>query len=404
MSKSYQLTEVTDFKHFHAVLNEVYRGNDQYIFPLRGDIEDVLSDKNKVCDGTNLKLWVVLEEGKRPVGRIAAFIDRERNEDMDLPVGGIGYFESIEVDAVAELLFDAAEGWLKQEGMHAVDGPINFGERDKFWGLLVRGWYRPIYQETYNPPYYQRMFEDRGYLPQEQCLTMRGIVSQFPAEKLAGLAGLVRERYGLYTKPIDKKNLKQGAADFAAAYNSAFTHWPYFKPLSVDDVYPTFKQMKPIMDPYLTSLAYDKDDKPIGMAGLIPDINCFMKGVNGKLDWKGLPRFLYRLKFQKKPRNCKGVAFGIVKKYQGMGVYPLMIDAMYQGGDQHNRKTYKYVDLATIRGHNDIMVSTCRKMTTEIHRVHIAYRKGLVAGATWDAFSMMDVEKVEMGVYGSNDE
>jgi len=303
MSKSYQLTEVTDFKHFHAVLKEVYRGNDQYVFPLQGDIEDVLSEKNKVYDGTNLKLWVVLEEGKRPVGRITAFVDRARNDEMALPVGGIGYFESIEVDTVAELLFNAAEDWLTKEGMHAVDGPINFGERDKFWGLLVRGWYRPIYQETYNPPYYLRMFEDRGYLPHEQCLTMRGIVAEFPADRLKGLAGRVREKYGLYTKPIDKGNLRQSAEDFAHAYNSAFNHWPYFKPLSGEDVYPTFKQMKPIMDPHLTSLAYDKDHKPIGLAGLIPDINCFMKGVNGQLNWKGLPRFLWRLKFQKKPRN-----------------------------------------------------------------------------------------------------
>lgn len=400
MSKSYQLSEVTDFKYFHAVLNEVYRGNDQYVFPLRGDIEDVLSAKNKVHDGDNLKLWVVLEEGKKPVGRIAAFVDRERNEELDLPVGGIGYFESIEVDAVAELLFDAAEGWLAQAGMQAVDGPINFGERDKFWGLLVRGWYRPIYQETYNPPYYQRMFEERGYRPHEQCLTMRGVVSDFPADKLGQLAGRVRERYGLYTKPIDKNNLRQGAEDFARAYNSAFNHWPYFKPLSGDDVYPTFQQMKPIMDPHLTCLAYDKDDQPIGMAGLIPDINCFMKGVNGQLNWKGLPLFLWRLKFQKHPRNCKGIAFGIVNEYQRMGVYPLMVDAMYQAGNQHNRKTYKYVDMATIRGHNDVMVSTCRKMNTDIHRVHIAYRKALVDGATWESFAMMDVEGVETGVYG----
>ena len=83
-----------------------------------------------------------------------------------------------------------------------------------------------------------------------------------------------------------------------------------------------------------------------------------------------------------------------------MGVYPLMIDAMYQGGNQHVRRTYEYVDLATIRGHNKIMVSTCQKMGTFIHRVHIAYRKGLVAGATWDAFAMMDVENVDMGVFG----
>lgn len=402
MSKSYQLKEVSGFKEFHAVLKEIYRGNKQYVYPLQGDIEGILSANNKAYDGTNLKLWVVLEEGKRPVGRIAAFIDRERNEELEFPVGGLGFFESIENDAVAELLFDAAESWLRAEGMHAVDGPINFGERDKFWGLLVRGWYRPLYQETYNPPYYQRMFEDRGYVPHEQCLTMRGIVSEFPGERLAGLAARVKERYGLYTKQIDKNDLPTAANDFAQAYNAAFNHWPYFKPMSGEDVLPTFEEMKLIMDPHLTCLAYDKDDQPIGMAGLIPDINCFMKGVNGKLDWKGLPRFLYRLKRQKQPRNCKGIAFGIVSDYQRMGVYPLMVDAMFQSGNQHNSRTYKYVDMATIRGHNELMVKTCKKMNTKVHREHIAYRKALLEGAKWEAFAMMDLGEVEMGHFGAH--
>ena len=401
MSKSYQLHPVADFKQFHAVLDEVYRGNKQYVYPLRSDIEGILSDKNKAFNGDNLRKWIVLADGKRPVGRIAAFLDETRNEEQELPVGGLGFFESIDDDEVAEILFSAAEGWLRERGMKAVDGPINFGERDKFWGLLIRGWYRPVYQETYNPPYYQRMFEDRGYKPHEQCLTMRGIVSEFPGDRLAGLAKRVRDNYGLYTKQIDKNNLGQSAHDFAEAYNSAFSHWPYFSPLTGEDILPTFKQMKPIMDPHLTSLAYDKNDRPIGMAGLIPDINCFMQGVNGKMDWKGLPRFLYRLKFQKKPRNCKGVAFGIVREYQGMGVYPLMIDAMFQSGNQHNSRTYRYVDLATIRGHNEIMVKTCRKMGTNIHRVHLAYRKALVPDASWDSFGQIDVTEVRMGEFGA---
>jgi hypothetical protein len=140
------------------------------------------------------------------------------------------------------------------------------------------------------------------------------------------------------------------------------------------------------------------------MAGLIPDINCFLPGLKGKLNWTGLPRFLYRLKFQKHPRNCKGIAFGIAKDYQRMGIYPLLIDAMFQSGDQHNAKTYEYVDLATIRGHNEIMVKTCQQMNTHIHRVHIAYRKALVPGIKWEAFDMMDVEEVGMGVYGSDKE
>jgi len=391
MTTAYQITPAVDFEDFHRVLDTVYAGDKQYVYPLQDDIENILSEKNPAYTGSNLRMWVV-KDGKKPVGRIAAFIDESRHQENTLPTGGIGFFESIEDQTVADLLFQVAEDWLREAGMEAVDGPINFGERDKFWGLLTRGWYRPIYQENYNPPYYQRFFEDRGFVPHEQCLTMRGVVSEFPGERLAGLAGRVRERYGLYTKQIDKNNLEQGANDFAEAYNAAFNHWPYFKPLSGDDILPTFKRMRPIMDPHLTCLADNKANRPGGGAGMIPAYNCFRGGTAGILGRCGGPKFLYRLKFQKQPRNCKGIAFGIAKDYQRLGVYPLMVDAMFQSGNRHTSRTYKYVDMATIRGHNKIMVETCRQMNTEIHRVHIAYRKGLVPEASWEAFDMIEVD------------
>ena len=399
MPAPYLLQPSPNWSTWHAVLDTLYRDNPQYVYPLRTDIENILGEKNKAYRGDNLRMWVVTDAGRTPVGRIAAFIDRERNEQLGIAAGGIGFFESVRDGAVAELLFDAAEQWLREQGMEVVDGPINFGERDKFWGLLTRGWYRPIYQETYNPPYYRNFFEERGYRPHEQCLTMRGIVAEFPGDRLGKLAERVRDRYGLYTKQITKGELREGADDFAAAYNTAFSHWPYFKPLTGDDIYPTFRQMKPILDPHLTCLAYNKDDRPIGLAGLIPDINCFLGGTRGKLDLFGAPKFLYRLKFQKRPRNCKGIAFGIAQDYQRQGVYPLMVNAMFTSGNYHTSRTYKYVDMATIRGHNKVMVDTCRQMNTEIHRVHVAYRKGLAEGAQWEAFEMMDVEGVAMGRY-----
>ena len=391
MPANYQLKTVTDFAEFHRVLDVIYADDPLYVYPLRDDIEGILSEKNAAHTGDNLRKWVVLQDGKTPVGRIAAFIDEARNAELDLKAGGIGFFEATQVEKVAELLFDAAENWLRERGMDAVDGPINFGERDKFWGLLTTGRYRPIYQETYNPAYYRRYFEERGYVAHEQCLTMRGIVAEFPGDRLGKLADRVRERYGLYTKQLTKGNLREGADDFAEAYNAAFNHWPYFKPLTGDDIYPTFQQMKPIMDPHLTCLAYNKEDRPIGLAGLIPDINCFQRGLKGKMNLWELPRFLYRLKFQKQPRNCKGIAFGIAQDYQRQGVYPLMVNAMFTSGNYHTSRVYKYVDMATIRGHNKVMIDTCRQMNTEIHREHIAFRKGLREGVSWEAFDFVEV-------------
>ena len=53
-------------------------------------------------------------------------------------------------------LFDTGKemaAWRR--GMEAMDGPINFGERDRWWGLVVEGFQEPMYCMNYNYPYYQ---------------------------------------------------------------------------------------------------------------------------------------------------------------------------------------------------------------------------------------------------------
>ena len=47
--------------------------------------------------------------------------------------------------------------------MEAMDGPINFGERDKFWGLLIEGFSEPLYAMNYNAPYYKELFEKTSF-------------------------------------------------------------------------------------------------------------------------------------------------------------------------------------------------------------------------------------------------
>ena len=61
------------------------------------------------------------------------------------------------------MLFDVAKSWLMKRGMEAMDGPINFGERDRWWGLVTEGFKPPIYLMNYNLPYYQTLFENYGF-------------------------------------------------------------------------------------------------------------------------------------------------------------------------------------------------------------------------------------------------
>ena len=99
--------------------------------------------------------WILKDDEGKLIGRIAAFTNKKyKNKGDDVPVGGIGFFECINNQEAADLLFDNAKHWLIQKGMEAMDGPINFGERDRWWGLITDGFTPPLYCMNYNPPYY----------------------------------------------------------------------------------------------------------------------------------------------------------------------------------------------------------------------------------------------------------
>ena len=108
-----------------------------YIRPLDKDIDQVFDPKkNKAFRQGEAARWILKDEEGRLLGRIAAFVNkRYKSKGDEFPVGGIGFFDCIHNQDAADQLFDVARHWLLQRGMEAMDGPINFGERDSWWGL-----------------------------------------------------------------------------------------------------------------------------------------------------------------------------------------------------------------------------------------------------------------------------
>ncbi|MGZ5248453.1 MAG: hypothetical protein ACXWCR_15205, partial [Flavitalea sp.] len=163
-----KLVEVTDSKtekDFLMVNVLMNKGNPEYIRPLDKDIQEVFDPKkNKAFRFGKAIRWILKDESGQLIGRIAAFMNKKyRSAGDEFPVGGIGFFDCINDQQAANFLFDTAKKWLAEEGVEAMDGPINFGERDKWWGLLVKGFQSPLYNMNYNPPYYQELFENYGF-------------------------------------------------------------------------------------------------------------------------------------------------------------------------------------------------------------------------------------------------
>ncbi len=305
----------------------IYKNDPNWIRPLDKDIKEVFDEKkNKAFRFGKIQRWILKDDGGNLTGRIAAFVNTKyNNKGDDMKVGGLGFFECINDKTAAELLFDNAKHWLLQEGMEAMDGPINFGERDRWWGLVTEGYFEPLYCMNYNPPYYKILFEDYGFkvFYNQVCFGM-------PAQKQ--LEKKVWERHDAiaadkdYSWQLIKKNqLEKFSQDFTTVYNKAWAGHGGMKQLKKEQVLTMFKKMKPVMDEKLVYFAYYKD-APIAIFVNLPDLNQWFKHLNGKF---GLLQKLYFLFIKQFKSNKKfvGVVFGVVPEFQGKGVDSFIIGA-----------------------------------------------------------------------------
>ena len=323
------LTEVTTLqlaKEFIRVNVEINKNNPNYIHPLEKDINEVFDPKkNKAFRFGEAVRWILKNNEGKLIGRIAAFVNKKyKNKGDDGPVGGIGFFDCINDQAAADILFDVAKHWLLQRGMQAMDGPINFGERDRWWGLLVKGFQPPPYCLNYNSPYYQSLFENYGF---------KGFYNQvcFGLDPNKEMSQKILDRHAQLTQNpaytssiINKNNLDKFASDFTIVYNKAWAGHGGLKELKKDQVLMMFKKMKPVMEEELIMVAYHNND-PIAIFVNLPDLNQWFKYLKGKFDlWHKL-KFLW-IKTTRKNRRFTGLVFGVVPEFQGMGVDAYIIN------------------------------------------------------------------------------
>ncbi len=324
-----QLTEVTTpqlSKEFIRVNVELYKNDPNYIRPLDKDINDVFDpEKNKAFRFGEAARWILKDNNGKLTGRIAAFTNKKyKNKGDDVPVGGIGFFDCINDQSAADMLFDVAKHWLIQKGMQAMDGPINFGERDRWWGLLVEGFQPPPYCMNYNKSYYRELFKTYGFkcFFNQICfgLDPRKEVSQKILDRHAQLA----KDPAFSSRYIDKNQLEKFATDFAIVYNKAWAGHGGLKELKKEQVYSMFKKMKPVMDEKIVWFVYHNDD-PIAIFINLPDLNQWFKYLNGKFDiWHKL-KFLWIKKTRKNTRFT-GLVFGVIPEFHGTGVDAYMIN------------------------------------------------------------------------------
>jgi len=370
-----QLLEVTDkqsAKEFIEVNVLINKNDPNYIRPLDKDIHDVFDPKkNKTFRHGEATRWILKNDEGELIGRIAAFTNKKyKNKGDDVPVGGIGFFECINDQAAADMLFDVAKHWLMQKAMQAMDGPINFGERDRWWGLLVKGFEPPVYCMNYNPPYYQQLFEEYGFenFFDQVCFALK--VKDRVQQKFYDRHAVLSRDPDFSARCIQKNQLEKFAKDFTVVYNKAWAGHGGLKELSNQVVLKMFKSMKPVMDERVCWFTYYKED-PIAVWINLPDLNQWFKYLNGKFDlWHKL-KFLW-IKRTKKCRKFTGLVFGIVPEFQGKGVDAFMI--MEGAKIIQDQMLYDDYEMQWIGAFNPKMINVAESLGTYRSRNLVTYR------------------------------
>lgn len=304
---------------FLDVVDHIYHGDEQWIRPLDRDIVSVFdAQKNVAHAHGEVKRWVLYADDSRPVGRIAAFIDKKRRGAEDKLIGGCGFFECINDQAAADLLFDTAANWLKAKGMKGMEGPVNFGENHMWWGLLVEGFSRPYYGMNYHPPYYEGLFRSYGFDVDYVQISNRIDVDVPLPERFERIAAWVSKRPGHQFKHFDPAQLDAFARDFVAVYNDGWQDFEHFKPLTDSTVRQEFASMRAVMDPQLIWFAY-VNDVPAAFLVVLPDANEWFEGLNGKLHIPGKVRFLWN-KLTRKHQRMRALIMGTRKGFRHIGL------------------------------------------------------------------------------------
>ncbi|MCF6404055.1 hypothetical protein L3C95_14265 [Chitinophaga filiformis] len=344
----------------------------EWIRPLDKDIEQVFDpEKNKAFRQGECIRWILKDNKGKLIGRIAAFVNKRYKTKGDKqPTGGVGFFDCINDQAAANLLFDAAREWLRERGMEAMDGPINFGERDRWWGLLVEGFYEPLYGMNFNPPYYKELLETYGFQPffSQICYSMS--VDTQLQEKFFSRHAAIAKDPAFHAEHLNKKNLAKYAEDFSIVYNKAWARHEGGKDITKQQALNIFKQMSAAMDEKIVWFAYHNNE-PVACWLNLPELNQFFKHMNGKFGLFQKLQFLY-MKLMKKCKKFTGIVFGVVPEFQGKGVDAFMI---VEGAKVIQHKLpYTQYELQWIGDFNPKMLNIAESLGTQPSRKLITYR------------------------------
>lgn len=343
-------------------------------------LELIDSEKNPFFGHASVQLFIAYRSD-RPVGRIAAHIDRlalelPAEQGMGPGTGMFGYFDAEDED-VAKALLNRAEDWLRARGMTRVIGPISLSVWEEP-GLLVKGQdHSPMIMMGHDPAHYAPWIEAAGFSHAKSLFTYElDISTPFPriVQRIVQ-SGERNERIRL--REVDKSNWQTEIRTVLEILNDAWsTNWG-FVPFTEDEIAYAAKKLKPVVRPELNMIA-ELDGRPVAFMVVLPDLNEVLKRVKGKLFPFG---WFHLLRALRKPTGLgmRVPLMGVRKEFQSSRLASQLAFMMISKIRDNATALYgsKRAEIGWILDDNKGMVAIADAIESSINREYVIYQKSI---------------------------
>lgn len=375
---SYRFEKVskrTQVDLFHNFQNLIYKDYPKWIPPFRFEIENIFDpDKNSFFQSGECERYLMFDSDEI-VARFAVMNQPERDRVLNPKMGGLGFLELINDQNVMNGVIEFASNWHNVRGYSAFRGPVNFGENDNYWGLLVENFdVTPIYGMHYHPPYYKELFERTGAKKLDDHWSYRRDFDQPLPERLIKITNRIEEKLNVEIRPVNFKDPEEDAEAIRKIYNEAWSNQDIidreqeFTELTRETVFKMVNQLKRVVIPDSVLIA-SVDGEPASFIVSIPDLNEVSKTTGGRMKWWQIPRLFLLKRHVKRLRN---LVFGTLPEYRKKGLEALV----FVRGIQMTKKaapSLDYLEGAWVSEKNWLMQRSLEALGCHHHKTHRTY-------------------------------
>jgi GNAT superfamily N-acetyltransferase len=310
----------------------------------------------------------------RVVGTICPFDDVAQNAAVRARTAGFGFFECVDDAAVASALFAAAAAWARGRGLDALVGPFHL-DYESGHGILVEGRDRPpALLCGHTPPYYQRLVERFGFVPERPDNIAYAI--DFDAPQLARLeraAARVRAGTRVAIRTPDLRRWRDEIDVVLGLLNRSLAHLSDAMPYLREQVEALIEPFARIADPDLVLFA-EVGGKTVGWFPALPNLNEALIHADGLRRPWDLARLAWHLR--RRPRSVAIKSVLVLPEYWRRGVALLLFDEMKR---RATAKGYEWADLSLTSLENPHTPGLAETLGARLYKRYRVYRLLLAA-------------------------